>query len=41
MISDSVIEDFLKFYNYKVPDPENCPREFAYYVKLFRYCTRR
>ena len=40
-MSDDIIRRFLEFYDHKVPDPEHCPREFAYYVKLFYYCINK
>lgn len=34
---DKIIEEFLEFYDHKVPDPTHNPKVFAYYVKLFYY----
>jgi len=40
-MSEDMIQRFLEFYDHKVPDPEHCPRQFAYYVKLFYYCINK
>jgi len=32
------LEEFLKFYDNDVPNPEQEPIRFNYYVKLFRFC---
>ena len=31
------IEEFLEMYGDRLPDSEHCPKEFAYYVKLYKY----
>lgn len=33
----TLAKEFIEYYNGNFPDPEHCPIEFAYYVKLFKY----
>ena len=37
MTVDEQIEEFLKMYGDRLPNPEHCPKEFEYYVKLYKY----
>ena len=37
MTYEEMIEDFLKFYNYNVPNPDHQPRIFEYYVRMYRF----
>ena len=32
-----LIEDFIKQYGHLLPDPQHCPKEFEYYVILYKY----
>lgn len=35
-------EEMIAFFSNRVlPDPDHEPVRFAYYVKLFRYCTEK
>jgi hypothetical protein len=38
MTVDEQIEEFLRIYGDRLPNPEHCPKEFEYYVKLYKYC---
>jgi len=31
------MDDFLKFFDYNVPDPEHFPKVFGYFVNLWKY----
>jgi len=37
MTADDHVKEFLRMYGDRLPNPENCPREFEYYVKLYKY----
>lgn len=40
MTDEQIINTYNKMvelYGDKLPNPEHCPKEFAYYVKLFQY----
>ena len=37
MTVDEQIEEFLEMYGDRLPNPEHCPKEFAYYVMLYKY----
>jgi hypothetical protein len=37
MTVEEQIEEFLKMYGNRLPNPEHCPKEFEYYVKLYKY----
>ena len=37
MTVEEQIEEFLRMYGDRLPNPEHCPREFEYYVKLYKY----
>lgn len=30
-----IYEEMVKMFGDKLPNPEHCPREFAYFVKLY------
>lgn len=36
-MTDKEIEDFMLFFDNKVPDPTHYPKSFMYYVKLWKY----
>lgn len=36
-MDDKEIQEFLEMYGNKLPNPEHCPKEFAYYVKLYKH----
>ncbi len=36
-----IIEEMLEYFGGTLPDPEHCPKQFAYYVKLFYYYKKR
>lgn len=31
------IIEFLQYFNNKVPDPDNYPKSFEFYVKMFKF----
>ena len=35
-----IYEEMEKLFGDKLPDPEHCPREFAYFVKLYWHCKK-
>lgn len=37
MPSEKELEDFLQFYDYKIPHPEHEPIRFQYAIKLYKY----
>ena len=37
MTVEEQIEEFLKMYGDRLPNPEHCPIEFEHYVKLYKY----
>ena len=37
-MNEDAIKEFLEMYGDRLPDPEHCPREFEYYVRLYKYC---
>jgi hypothetical protein len=37
-MNDKELNEFLEFYNNDVPNPEQEPIRFKYYVKLFQFC---
>jgi len=37
MTVEEQIEEFLKMYGDRLPNPEHCPKEFEYYVRLYKY----
>lgn len=32
-----VVEGMIAMFGDKLPDPEHCPKEFQYYIKLYFY----
>jgi hypothetical protein len=32
-----VVEDMIEMFGDSLPDPEHCPRQFQYYIKLYFY----
>ena len=32
-----VVEEMIEMFGDKLPDPEHCPKEFQYYIKLYFY----
>jgi hypothetical protein len=38
---EQIIEEMLEYFGGTLPDPEHCPKQFAYYVKLFYYYKKR
>lgn len=34
---EAIINEFLEYYNHKIPDPIHYPKQFEYYLKLFYY----
>ena len=36
-MNEDAIKEFLEMYGDRLPDPEHCPREFEYYVKLYKF----
>lgn len=34
-------QELIDEFGDKLPNPEHCPKEFAYYVKLYTYHIRR
>jgi hypothetical protein len=37
MTVEEQIEEFLQMYGDRLPNPEHCPKEFAYYVMLYKH----
>jgi hypothetical protein len=37
MTVEEHIKEFLEIYGDRLPNPEHCPIEFEYYVKLYKY----
>jgi hypothetical protein len=37
MTVEEQIEEFLEMYGDRLPNPDHCPKEFAYYVMLYKY----
>ena len=37
MTPEEKVNDFLEFYNHKVPDPTHYPKQFEYYLRLYNY----
>jgi len=37
MTIEEKIEEFLEMYGDKLPNPEHCPKEFEYYVRIYKY----
>jgi hypothetical protein len=33
-----IVNDLIEMYGDNLPDPEHCPTEFSYIVKLYNYC---
>jgi hypothetical protein len=38
MTVEEQIEEFMAMYGDRLPDPDHCPREVEYYVRLYKYC---
>lgn len=36
-MNEDAIKEFLEMYGDILPDPEHCPREFEYYVRLYKF----
>lgn len=32
-----VVEEMIEMFGDKLPDPEHCPKEFQYFIKLYFY----
>jgi hypothetical protein len=39
--SDDEIKEFLEMYKSVLPNPQNYPKTFEYYWKIFKYCKER
>lgn len=37
MSVEEKIEEFYNMYGSRLPNPENCPMEFEYYVRLYKF----
>ena len=35
--AEDTIKEFLEMYGDRLSNPEHCPREFEYYVRLYKY----
>lgn len=35
-----IYEEMVKLFGNNLPDPDQCPREFAYYVTLYKHCKK-
>ena len=41
MTVDEQVQAFLEYFNHDIPDPDQEPRRFEYYLKLWRYHLSR
>jgi hypothetical protein len=37
MTVEEQMKEFLEMYGDILPDPDHCPKEYEYYVKLYKY----
>jgi hypothetical protein len=37
MTPEQQLQEFLQMFGPEIPDPEHCPRQFAYLVRLYRF----
>jgi hypothetical protein len=35
-----IYEEMLEMFGDKIPNPDHCPREFAYFVMLYKHCKK-